>query len=138
WLETLLEFYLYKEKEHFSEYAEHRLKLENKLRRSGALERRRVRLFHSNKVTGFLTSSISKLNGIKEIVDFEYKQLQHELRLVILSDFIRKEYFPNASENALELNKMGVIPIFEKLRRENSKGIKIGVLTGSLIIIPRS
>jgi hypothetical protein len=72
-----------------------------------------------------LTSSISKLNGIKEIVDFEYKQLGKDLRLVILSDFIRKEFYINAPENNLELNKIGVIPIFEKLRRENKDNKKL-------------
>ncbi|UII74639.1 hypothetical protein LV716_10195 [Flagellimonas sp. HMM57] len=83
-----------------------------------------------------MTSSISKLNGIKNIVDFEYKQLRKDLRLVILSDFIRKEFFINAPENNLELNKIGIIPIFEKLRRENKDNIRIAVLTGSIIIIP--
>jgi hypothetical protein len=33
---------------------------------------------------------------------------------------------------------MGVIPIFEKLRRENTTNKKIGVLTGSMVIIPKT
>jgi len=138
WTEKLLEFYLYKEDEHFKEFEEHRKTLENRLRRYGAIERRQIDFLYSKKVTGFLTSSISKLNGIKEIVDFEYKQLGKDLRMVILSDFIRKEYYVNSSENNLELNRLGVIPIFEKLRRENIGNKKIGVLTGSMIIIPKS
>ena len=138
WLETLLDFYLYEEKEHFNLYEEHRKTLENKLKRYGAIERRQISFSYNKRITGFLTSSISKLNGIKEIVDFEYKHLGRDLRLVILSDFIRKEFFPNSLENNLELNKIGVIPIFEKLRRENPDNKKIGVLTGSMIIIPKT
>jgi superfamily II DNA or RNA helicase len=138
WIETLLDFYLYKEKEHFNEFEEHKKTLENKLRRYGAIERRQIGFSHNKRVTGFLTSSISKLNGIKEIVDFEYRQLGKELRLVVLSDFIRKEFFVNTSDNSVELNKIGVIPIFEKLRRENADNKKIGVLTGSMIIIPKT
>ncbi|WP_343589772.1 DEAD/DEAH box helicase family protein [Flavobacterium sp.] len=138
WTEKLLEFYLYKEDEHFKEFEEHRKTLENRLRRFGAIERRQIDFLYNRKVTGFLTSSISKLNGIKEIVDFEYNQLGKDLRMVILSDFIRKEYYVNSSENNLELNRLGVIPIFEKLRRENIENKKIGVLTGSIIIIPSS
>ncbi|MDR0541847.1 MAG: DEAD/DEAH box helicase family protein [Dysgonamonadaceae bacterium] len=134
WIETILDFYLYKEKEQFKEFEEHQKTLENKLKRYGAIERRQISFSQNKRVTGFLTSSISKLNGIKEIVDFEYKQLGKELRLVILSDFIRKEFF----ENNIELNKIGVIPIFEKLRRENTDNKKIGVLTGSMIIIPKT
>lgn len=134
WIETLLDFYLYKEKEHFKEFEKHQKALENKLRRYGAIEKRQINFSHNKRVTGFLTSSISKLNSIKEIVDFEYKQLGKDLRLVILSDFIRKEFF----ESDIELNKIGIIPIFEKLRRENTDNKKIGVLTGSMIIIPKT
>lgn len=138
WIETLLDFYLYKEKEHFKTFEEHKKTLENRLRRYGAIERRQISFSHNKRVTGFLTSSISKLNGIKEIVDFEYKKLDKDLRLVILSDYIRKEFFTNSSENNFEHNKIGVIPIFEKLRRENTDNKKIAVLTGSMIIIPLS
>lgn len=138
WIETLLDFYLYKEKEHFRAFEDHRKTLEYRLRRHGAIERRQINFSHNKRVTGFLTSSISKLNGIKEIVDFEHKKLGKDLRLVILSDFIRKEFYINAPENNLELNKIGVIPIFEKLRREDKENKKIAVMTGSMVIIPVS
>lgn len=138
WVETLLDFYLYGGKEQFRTFEAHQKALESRLRRYGAIERQQINFSHNKRVTGFLTSSISKLNGIKEIVDFEYSQLGKALRLVILSDFIRKEYFTDTSENNLELHKMGVIPIFEKLRRENADNKKIGVLTGSMVIIPAS
>ena len=136
WIETLLDFYLYKEKEHFKIFEEHQKTLENRLRRYGAIERKQINFSHNKRFTGLLTSSISKLNSIKEIVDFEYKNLGHNLRLVILSDFIRKEFYSSTADNNLELNKIGVIPIFEKLRRENTENKKIAVLTGSMIIIP--
>lgn len=138
WVEILLDFYLYKEKEYFKPFAEHQKNLENQLRQYGAIERRQINFLYNKRVTGFLTSSISKLNGIKEIVDFEYKNLNKDLRLVILSDFIRKEFYANTPENDIELNKIGVIPIFEKLRRENKNNKKISVLTGSIVIIPLS
>ena len=138
WLTTLLEFYLYKDKEYFNDYTVHKDTIENKLKRHGAIERRQINFSHNRKVTESLTTSISKLNGIKEIADFEYNQLGSDLRLVILTDYIRKEFFVNTPENNLELNKIGVMPIFEKLRRQNIKNKKIGVLTGSLVIIPKT
>lgn len=138
WIETLLDFYLYKEKEHFKAYEAHRSALEHKLKRYGASERRQISFTHNKQVTGLLNSSIGKLNGIKDIVNFEYRKAEHNTRLVILSDFVRKEFYLNAPENNLELNKIGVIPIFEQLRRDNPHHIKIGVLTGSIIIIPVS
>lgn len=138
WIETILDFYLFKEKDYFKPFEEHQKNLENRLRRYGAIEKKQINFSHNKRVTGFLTSSISKLNGIKEIVDFEYKQMGKNLRMVILSDFIRKEFFSSSQENHIELNKIGIIPIFEKLRRENTANKKIGVLTGSMIIIPKS
>ena len=138
WIENILDFYLFKEKEHFAQFEAHKKSLENRLKRYGAIQNRRIKFSYNNKITGLLTSSISKLNGIKEIVDFEYNQLGNDLRMVILSDFIRKEFFVKTTENNIELNKIGIIPIFEKLRRQNRDNKKIGVLTGSIIIIPKS
>ena len=138
WMETILEFYLYSEEEHFDKFKDQRKEIENKLRRAGAIEKKQVRFENNKKVNGFLTSSISKLSGIKRIVDFEYQQLGDELRLVILTDFIRKEFFIDGPDNNIELNKVGVGSIFEKLRRKNQENIKIGVLTGSIVIIPIS
>lgn len=134
WMDVLLEFYLYKDESHFREFSEHRKALEEKLRRRGVIERRQISLSHCRSVTRLLTSSVSKLNAIEKIVDFEYGQLGANLRLVILSDFIRKEFY-NGESNG-EPGKIGVMPIFEKLRRGNTNGKKIGVLTGSMIIIP--
>lgn len=136
WIEILLDFYIYKEKEYFSQ--DHKDTIEGKLRRYGAVEKQKINFFHNKNISRYLNSSISKLNAIKEIVDFEYNQLGKELRLVILTDYIRKEFYINASENNLELNKIGILSIFEKLRRENTAKIKIGVLTGSVIIIPKT
>lgn len=138
WIETLLDFYLYKENEHFKSYEEHRKALEKRLKRCGAIEKRQINFLHSRRLTDHLVASVSKLKGIQEIVNFEYQRLGKSLRLVILSDFIRKEFYTNSSHNDLELNKIGVIPVFEKLRRENDDNKKIAVLTGSMIIIPVS
>jgi superfamily II DNA or RNA helicase len=138
WMETLLSFYLYKDPENFSINELHQEKLINKLRRNGAIERRSISFEHHKKVNKVLNLSISKLDSIQKIVNFEYNQMGDSLRAVILTDYIRKEYLIEKDQNELELNKMGVLPIFEKLRRNNKKGIKIGVLTGSIVIIPKS
>ncbi len=136
WIEILLDFYLHREKVHFNAFEEHRNMLTNRLQRHGALEKKQVNFSQNSRIRQYLTSSISKMESIKSIVDFEYDKLGKDLRLVILSDFIRKEFYVNSTLNDLELNKIGVIPIFEKLRRENKNNKKIGVLTGSIIIIP--
>ncbi len=133
-LESLLTFYLFKENHYFSNYINHQEKLTNKLKRFGAIEHRNIQLIYNSKTNRYLSSSVSKLNSIQKIVAFEYTQLHHNLRMVILSDFIRKEYLTNDSK----LEKLGVIPIFEHLRRSLTPTPKLGVLTGALIIIPKS
>ena len=138
WLETLLTFYLYKDPSNFKGLDEHREKLTNKLKRGGAMERKSVKLGYHGKINSYLTSSLSKLQSIEKIVDFEHSQLGDKLRMVVLTDYIRSEFLVNQAESNLELNKIGVVPIFETLRRSNSRKIKIGVLTGSLVIIPVS
>ncbi|MGN6398337.1 MAG: DEAD/DEAH box helicase family protein [Mucilaginibacter sp.] len=137
WAETLLTFYLYKDAANFKAYKDHQKALEHKLHKFGAADKCQVYFTENRHVTDTLATSVSKLEGIQQIVDFEYKQLGHELRLVVLTDYIRKEFFGGAAGNDLDLNKIGVLTIFEKLRRNNAAGIKLGVLTGSIIVIPK-
>ncbi|WP_343632919.1 DEAD/DEAH box helicase family protein [Fluviicola sp.] len=137
WTETLLSFYLFSKDEQFISLEEHRKQLEDRLRRCGVLERKQLNFTTNPKITGALSASLGKLNSIREIVRFESEQLGTKLRMVILSDYIRKEFFVDAAENREEITKLGVIPVFEKLRRE-TESIKLGILTGSLILIPKS
>jgi superfamily II DNA or RNA helicase len=136
WLETLLSFYLFKDSERFINYAEHQKSLLNKLKRAGGIERNTINFRNSRKINSSLSSSISKLNGIEKIVKFESNALKDDLRMVILTDYIRKEFLVQKDQNDLQLNKIGVLPIFELLRRNNESKLNIGVLTGSLVIIP--
>ena len=56
--------------------------------------------------------------------------------MVILTDYIRGEFFPKKSEPQKSLSKIGVVPIFEKIRRSYPNTRKIGILSGSLVVIP--
>ncbi|KGE15942.1 DEAD/DEAH box helicase family protein [Sphingobacterium deserti] len=136
WLQRLLHFYIHSEDDHFIAFEEHRLQLENRLRRTGVLEKRRIDFFNNSTVNIGLSSSIRKIDSVQAIVDFEYRQMGEKLRMVVLADYIRKEYFGNGPTNDLEIRRLGVLSIFEKLRRENQPFKKLGVLTGSIIIIP--
>ncbi len=136
WLEKLLTFYLFEGDDHFVPHENHRLQLINKLRKHGTLERQSVNFNQNDKISRALSASINKLKSINHIVDFEAKNLKNELRMVVLTDYIRKSYLVNRPTNELPLKQIGVIPIFEQIRRHNLQNVKLGVLTGSLIIIP--
>ena len=84
-----------------------------------------------------LTQSVSKLNSIQEIVKYEKTLLQEKLRMVILTDYIRLVELPNRKGDELPLTRIGVVPIFEVIRRSVGMQVKVAVLTGSLVIIPK-
>jgi hypothetical protein len=78
------------------------------------------------------------LKSIQDIVALESGAQGNELRCVVLTDFIRKAEMPkNGGEGAL-FEDIGVVPIFETLRRAELANVRLGVLTGSLIIIRRT
>lgn len=138
WLEVLLNLYLFKFPDHFPGSREHQNAWQQKLKRSGAIEWGRANLDQSRKVSSFLSSSVSKLNSVQQIVDFEFEQLGNGLHMVVLTDYIRKEFMVEGATNTLELNKVGVLPIFEQIRRHKKASLRAGVLTGSLVILPVS
>jgi hypothetical protein len=114
------------------------IEIHDRLKELGAIERRRVDLEGTEDIEKILKKSLSKLKSILEIVELESNNLGNSLRMVVLTDFIRKEYLPKDPEIEVPLNKIGVIPIFEKIRRNKSTNLRLGVLTGSIIIIPKS
>lgn len=136
WLEILLSYYLFGDQEDFPAFEEHQEKLINKLKRNGLLERKSISFRHNQRVTRFISTSLGKLQSIDKIIDIEYNTLGRGLRMVILTDYIRREFLVNGSENNLVINIIGVLPIFEQLRRTNDKNMKLGILSGSLVVIP--
>ncbi|MFX0124371.1 MAG: DEAD/DEAH box helicase family protein [Candidatus Hodarchaeota archaeon] len=137
WLEILLEGLLFPPKNQKSSplFLE---EIKRELNQIGALERRTINFRAPKEIENLLKRSSSKLKSINRIVNLEYDSLGHRLRMVILTDYIRKSFLPRDETDLKPLNKIGVVPIFESIRRECSSDLKLGVLTGSLIIIPTS
>lgn len=135
WYEVLLSYYLFAEKECIT-CDDHKVRLTRLLKRYGTLERRSVNFTANSHTNKYLNASTSKLNGISTLVNFEKEKLQDKLSCVILTDYIRKEYYTQSTSNTLPLTKIGVMSIFELLRREGTSK-KLSVLTGSIVIIPK-
>lgn len=133
-LSKVIEFYLFKDVESDLTYEVHKAELMSKLKRAGVLNERTVRFFIDHKLTQQVSSSISKLDSVEAIAKLEHSDLGDKLRMVVLTDFIRKEYL---SSEQTELKKLGAVSVFEKLRRDPLHNASLGVLTGSLVIIPR-
>ncbi|MHA1684288.1 MAG: DEAD/DEAH box helicase family protein [Promethearchaeota archaeon] len=110
--------------------------LRKQLHQIGAIEKRHVSLNLNDKVAKLLATSLSKMDSIEEIVKAEHKAMKDKLRMVVLTDYIRKNMLPASPEDMEPPNKIGVVPIFETIRRMKVKGLKLGVLTGGLIYVP--
>jgi len=137
WLEELLEFYLFTDDIHFKKYEGCRQDLENKLRRNSILKNKTISFFQNEKLEHILNAGSGKLEAIRNITISEGENFGNDLRMVILTDFIRKEFITNGIELTPSPDKMGVIPIFEILKKDPLIRKDIGVLTGSLVILPK-
>ncbi|WP_010272558.1 DEAD/DEAH box helicase family protein [Paenibacillus senegalensis] len=138
WLEKLLNGALFQDNTPIDR-EEHGQQLKKWLQRIGSLERRRVYLQSNRQLDRLLVHSISKLESINQIVSFEHKTMNDRLRLVVLTDYIRQHDLPKHPDDLRPLTRIGVIPIFEMLRRnQEDDRLKLAVLSGSIVILPKS
>lgn len=106
------------------------------LKKHSVCERRKVSFTLNEKLKRKLISSVGKLSSIRDIVISENECLGKDLRLLILTDYIRKESLSSIASDKT-FNSVNIVSIFETLRRADDS-INIGVLSGSLIILPNS
>ncbi|MBO5349537.1 MAG: DEAD/DEAH box helicase family protein [Clostridia bacterium] len=134
WFEILLKNVLVKDRKNYENYEEILLGYEKRLNQIGAIEKKNVSLIDNKTIQKYFVNSLGKLNSISKIIDIELNNLKQDMRMVVLTDYIRKEYL--ATEN-IEIDKIGVLPIF-KMVTQNHPELNMAVLTGSLFILPKS
>ena len=105
------------------------------LKKNGVYEKRKVTFHLNERLKRALISSVGKLNSIKKIARSEIDALGEQLRMLILTDYIKKEELVKVA-TAEEFHALSVVSIFETLRRENPNAA-IGVLSGTLVILPK-
>lgn len=102
----------------------------NAAKRLGLIANKKIALNDNIRIRRQIAGSLSKLDSIIDIVRLESEQLRHNLRMVILTDRIRRD--------DIECTGIGVIPIWKKLNDNFDATIPMGILCGSLIIIPKN
>jgi superfamily II DNA or RNA helicase len=137
WLERFLDGVIFRQTDAFALEPEKRDALEKRLQRQGLIEGKRVCLKNTRSVFRLLSSSLGKIESICEIARQEQASLGDSLRMVVLSDHIRAGELPKCPDDDFKPAKLGVVPIFESLRRKSICDQHLAVLTGSLVIIPR-
>jgi|GEM_PF-2893875 len=124
--------------ESFGEWDDMLRLIRERLTHIGAVDRRKVYLSSTPHLDKMLISSVNKMESIADIVRLEHGALGTSLRMIILTDFIRKSEMPDSPEDVKPLTHLGAVPIFEKIRRDCPDNIKLGILTGSYVVVPLS
>lgn len=138
-MEQLLQEFLYDDTDAYPCEKEYRESVIDRLKSQGLIDKKKVMLAANPAVEKMLTTSLGKCNSIRDIVFHEYAATRKELRLLVLTDYIRKEHEKNIGDPQKDVTALGVLPFFEMLRRENEaqkKDIRLGVLCGTIVIIP--
>ena len=141
WFETLLNGIIFQVPNWFGFTEEAFNQLKSDLKANGLIERNQVKLIRNKKQDVLLNQSLGKLNAVRDIFKAEYQALGSNLRQLVLTDFIRKDFQIHLGDNNAEFAQLGVLSYFESIRREmieQSWTVPIAVLTGSLVIIPTS
>lgn len=140
WMERLLQGFLYDDADSYDTPKEYRQALMDEIKAQGLIEKKKVCLQASESIEKLLTNSKGKCQSILQIAKSEYKTLGEGLRMLILTDFIRKEHEKNVGRPDSDVTALGVLPFFEQLRRQTVEGelqgLRLGVLCGSIVIIP--
>lgn len=106
------------------------------LKNNSVYEKKKVTLVLNSILKHTLISSVGKLESIKKITKSEIISMGKRLRMLILTDYIKKEKLSGIT-TAKKFNSVNVISIFETIRRDNPN-TNLGVLTGQLVILPKS
>ena len=134
WFEILLKNVFSKDRKNFEQYEDVLSEYETKLNQIGAIEKKNVSLIDNKTIQKYFVNSLGKLNSISKIVDIELDNLGQDMRMVVLTDYIRKEYL--TTEN-IEIDKIGVLPIFKTIN-SNHPDLNMAILTGGMFVIPKS
>ncbi len=110
--------------------------LKEALSKEALIEKRKVRLASNDKINKMLISSTGKLDSINKIVESEYANLGDGLRMLILTDYIKKDMMKLVGTSE-EIHALGTVPVFETVRRSCPEA-KVAVLSGTLVILPNS
>lgn len=143
WLEILLQGFLYEDTASYSCDEAYREQMIQLLKSHGLIQRNKVSLTVNDNVNKLLINSKGKINSIVTIVEQEFQSLGSGLRLLILTDYIKKEYLTALGNEEKSVNELGVVPIFENIRRAFSKDqkdsdLRLAALSGSVVLIPAS
>ena len=136
WFEALLNALLYDLGDTSPLDGAERKDLSRRLHKLGLIEGDRVKLGETKSIIRMMAGDRVKIASIGHIARREAELLGPDLRMVVLTDHVRAGELPKRTDDRFEPSKIGVATIFEYMRREAITGQRLGVLTGTLVIVP--
>ena len=133
WFEILLKNVIITDRKNYYDFEETISSIEKNLNNLGVLENKNISFTDNKTLQKNILNSIGKINSISQILKIEKDSLKEKLRMVVLTDFIRKEFL---NDSEMEINKIGVIPIFKKLAQDYPN-VNMAILTGTIFVIPK-
>lgn len=133
-MEIILERYLFgKDIEELDIYKDTFKEIKERINLLGSIDEKTISFKYTKELSDILLKNAGKLQSISKIIDSEYNSLKEKLKLVVVTDFIKEEYYDVLDDT--DINVIGAMPIFRKILATNLN-IKLAMLTGSYIIIP--
>ncbi|TGN27233.1 DEAD/DEAH box helicase family protein [Empedobacter tilapiae] len=139
WAECMFNYLLFKDEKFYLEHEKFLKPFLIHLKRIGAIDQKKVTLHYNQKIKNSLINSVKKIDSIANIVISEFQHLGDKLHMVILTDYIRKEFYSDNLQNEPSKIKLGVFPIFEKLRNLTSEITPhLAIITGSMVVVSKT
>lgn len=137
WLQHLLQLILFTNIAGWElDEAERKQKIAS-LSEAGLISNGRVQFTETHELARQLSHSGAKLDSILAILHAERAAMGETLRMAVLTDHVRAAELPREAGARYDPQRLGIVPIFETLRRAGTEN-HLGVLSGSLVIIPAS
>ncbi len=111
-------------------------KLRSRLKAIGAISRGRIHLQTSPQLEDEIAEHSSRIDMVASIIEHEYSLLRWNLRAVILADRIHEEVFPKEAVPDDARIRLGVAPVFERLRKIRLPNLNLAMITGGFAIVP--
>jgi len=137
WAERFLQGALFRDARSFATHDECMKAVGGRLQQMGALERRRIHLLSSPGNERALRASPAKLRAVADIVEAESRSLREGLRLLVLTERIREHEHGSSAPGPEGARRIGVIPLFDHLRRLRIPHVKLCAASGRVGIVPR-
>jgi len=133
-VETLLRGVLERPEEEAPPFA---ADLKQGLRAVGCWEHRKLHFGLPRALERRLTFGPAKVDAIGRIIETEWRHDAADFHGVVLCDYVRADHFPKADVD-LPAVLLGVVPVFEHLRRLRLPEFPLALLTGELVILPHA